>query len=67
VDYSLFMVVMMVLMSERVEKRLEATLGAFPPPIFGETASVSVFRVSLPPHFTIIEGGGLYIGIFRSN
>jgi hypothetical protein len=62
-DYSLFMAVMMVLMSEGVEKRLGATLTAFPPPIFAGTASVSVFHVSPLPRFAIVEGGGLYIGV----
>jgi hypothetical protein len=57
VDYSLFMKVMMVLTSERVEKRPRATPAAFPPPIFAGTASVSVFHVSPPPHFAIVEGG----------
>jgi hypothetical protein len=56
VDYSLFMAVMVVLTSERVEKRLGATPAAFSPPIFTGTASVSVFRVSPLPHFTIVEG-----------
>jgi hypothetical protein len=49
VDYSLFMVVMMVLMSERVEKRPGATTAMFSPPIFAGIASISVFHVSLPP------------------
>jgi hypothetical protein len=66
VDYSLFMAVMMVLTSERVEKRPGATPAAFPRPFFAGIPSVSMFRVSPPPHFTIIEGG-LYIGIFRSS
>jgi hypothetical protein len=65
VDYSLFMAVMMVLMSERVEKRPRATLAAFPLPIFTRTAYVSVFQVFLLPRFAIVEGV-LYIGIFRS-
>jgi hypothetical protein len=56
VDYSLFMVVMMVLTSERVEKRSGATLAAFPPPIFAKTASISVFRVYPPPLIAIIQG-----------
>jgi hypothetical protein len=38
----------------------------FPPPIFTGTTCVSVFRVSPPPRFAIIEGG-LYIGVFRSS
>jgi hypothetical protein len=54
-NYSLFMVVMMVLTSERVKKLLGATPATFPPPIFAGTASVSVFHVSLPPLITIAE------------
>jgi hypothetical protein len=50
------MAVMMVLMPERVEKRLGATLAAFPPPVFSRIASVSVFHVSPPLLFAIIEG-----------
>jgi hypothetical protein len=65
VEYSLFMAVMMELMLKRVEKRPGVTPAVFPPPIFAGIASVSVFRVSPPPPFTIVEGG-LYIGIFRS-
>jgi hypothetical protein len=65
VDYSLFMVVMVVLTSERVEKHPEATPAAFPPSIFAGITSVSVFHVSPPPHLGIIEAG-LYIGVFRS-
>jgi hypothetical protein len=56
----------MVLTSERVEKHPGATPAAFPPLIFTGTAYVSVFRVSPPPHFVIIEGG-LYIGVFMSS
>jgi hypothetical protein len=55
----------MVLTSDRVEKRLGATLVAFPPPIFTGTASVSVFHVSPPPPDRD-RRGGLYIGLFRS-
>jgi hypothetical protein len=62
VDYPLFMAVMMVLMSERVEKHSGATLVEFTPPIFAGTTSIFVFHVSPPPHFVIIEGG-LYIGV----
>jgi hypothetical protein len=65
VDYSLFMVVMMVLTLERVEKQPGATPAAFPPPIFAGTASLYVFHVSLPP-LTVIVQRGIYIGIFRS-
>jgi hypothetical protein len=64
-DYSLFIALMMVLTSKRVEKRPGATPAAFPPPIFAGIASISVFRVSLAPQIAIIKGA-LYIGIFRS-
>jgi hypothetical protein len=66
VDYSLFMAMMMVLMSERVEKLPRATPSAFTPPIFAETAFVSMFLISLPPRIGNADGG-LYIGIFRSS
>jgi hypothetical protein len=66
VDYSLFMAVMMVLTLERVEKHPGATPVAFPTPIFAQTDYFSLFCVSMPPHFGIIEEG-LYIGIFRSS
>jgi hypothetical protein len=65
VDYSLFMAVMMVLTSVRVEKRPGMTPAAFPPRVFIGTTSVSVFRVSPPPPITIVEGGGrVYISMF---
>jgi hypothetical protein len=54
VDYSLFMAVMMVLASERVEKRPRETPVAFPPPIFAGTTFVSVFHVSPLPLIMII-------------
>jgi hypothetical protein len=60
VDYSLFMAVMMVLMSERVEKHPGVTLAAFPPQIFAGIASISVFHVSLPHRLGIVEGGSIY-------
>jgi hypothetical protein len=66
VEYSLFMVGMMVLMSERVEKRPGVTSTMFPPPIFAGTASVSVFHISPPPRIVNADGG-LYICIFRSS
>jgi hypothetical protein len=56
VDYSLFMAVMMVLMLERVDKRMGAIPAAFPPPIFAGTASVFVFHVSLCLLIAIVEG-----------
>jgi hypothetical protein len=54
VEYSLFMAVMMVLTSERVEKRPGATPAAFSPPIFDGTASISVFHISPLPQIAII-------------
>jgi hypothetical protein len=59
-DYYLFMAVMMVLTSERVEKHPGVTHTTFPPPIFIETASVSVFCVSPPPPITNDQGGYIY-------
>jgi hypothetical protein len=56
VDYSLFMEVMMVLTSERVEKGPGATPAAFPSPIFAGTTSISMFHVSPPPHLENTEG-----------
>jgi hypothetical protein len=66
VDYSLFMAVMMVLTSERVEKHPGATPAAFSPLIFAGITSVSLFHVSPLPRLGIIEGV-LYIGVFRSS
>jgi hypothetical protein len=44
------MMVAVLVMLERLEKRPGATLAAFSPPIFAGTTSVSLFRVSpLPP------------------
>jgi hypothetical protein len=57
VDYSLFMVVMMVLTLERVEKQPEATPVAFPHSIFAGTISGSVFHVSLLPLAAIVQEG----------
>jgi hypothetical protein len=56
VDYSLFIAVMMVLTSERVEKCPRATPAVFPPPMFAGTASISVFHVSPSPRLGIVEG-----------
>jgi hypothetical protein len=49
VDYSLFIMVAVLVMSERLEKPPGATLAMFPPPNFARTASVSLFHVSPPP------------------
>jgi hypothetical protein len=60
VDYFLFMAVMMVLTSERVEKRLEVTPTVFPPPMFAGTSSISLFHVSPSLRLGIVECGILY-------
>jgi hypothetical protein len=64
------MMVAMVVMSERLEKRPWATLEVFPPPMFAATAFVSLFPVfsaaSLRERLGGRGGGGLYIVIFRS-
>jgi hypothetical protein len=65
VDYSLFIMVAVLVMLERLEKRSGTDLGAFPSSVFAGSASVSWFHVTLPPP----QGnalGGLYIGLFRS-
>jgi hypothetical protein len=65
VYYSLFIMVAVLVISVRLEKRPGVTLVAFPPPIFAGTTSVSLFCVSPPPP----QGNasrGLYIGVFRS-
>jgi hypothetical protein len=56
VDYSLFMAMPMVLMSERLEKHPGENPAAFPPPIFAGTTSVYVFHVSPPPPLGNAEG-----------
>jgi hypothetical protein len=64
VEYSLFMVVMMVLTLERVEKHPGVTPAPVPPPIFAGTSSISLFHVSSPPPFMIVEGGGNLYRLF---
>jgi hypothetical protein len=49
VDYSLFIMVALLVMLERLEKLPGATPVAFPPPNFTGTTSVSLFHVSPPP------------------
>jgi hypothetical protein len=62
VDYSLFIMVVVLVMLERLEKRPGVTLAAISPPIFAGIASVSQFHVSpLPPHKNAPRG--LYIGV----
>jgi hypothetical protein len=56
VEYNLFMAVMIMLMSERVDKCPGATLAAFPPPIFAGTTTVSLFHISLLSPLGNIEG-----------
>jgi hypothetical protein len=46
VEYSLFIMVAMVVMSERLDKRTGATLAVFSPPIFTGTVSDSVASFS---------------------
>jgi hypothetical protein len=53
VYYSLFMAMMMMLTSKRVEKHLGATPASFPPPIF---AGTYVFCVFPPPPIVIVQG-----------
>jgi hypothetical protein len=60
VDFFLLMVVMMVLLLKRVEKRPGVTPATFPPPVFAGTTSVFVVRVSPPPRFVIVEGVSIY-------
>jgi hypothetical protein len=64
VDYSLFIMVVVLVILERLEKQPGVTLAAISLPIFTGIASVSQFHVSpLPPRKN--APGGLYIGVFR--
>jgi hypothetical protein len=54
------MVVAVLMMSERLEKRSGATLAVFTPPIFAGTTCVSWFCVSLPPPRGNASGRSLY-------
>jgi hypothetical protein len=65
VDYSDFIMVAMLLMLEKLEKRPGTALAAFPLLIFIGSASVSWFRVS-PPPTRENASGSLFIGVFRS-
>jgi hypothetical protein len=65
VDYSLFIMVAVLGMLERLEKRLGATLAAFPPPIFTGTTFVLCFSATSSRER--LGGGVLYIGFFRSS
>jgi hypothetical protein len=49
VNYSLFIMVAMLVMLERLEKRPGMAPTAFTPPIFASSAYVSWFHVSPPP------------------
>jgi hypothetical protein len=66
VDYSLFIMVAMLVMLERLEKRLGTALAAFFPPIFAGSAFVLWFCVYPPPHGENASRT-LFIGIFRSS
>jgi hypothetical protein len=64
VDYSLFIMLAVLVMSERFEKRPGMALAVLPPSIFACTAFISWFRVSLsPPRGN--ASGGIYIALFR--
>jgi membrane protein CcdC involved in cytochrome C biogenesis len=62
VDYSLFMMVAMLVMLERLEKRPEVTLAVFLPPIFAGTASILWFRIS--PCLLVGTPRGVFIEAF---
>jgi hypothetical protein len=49
VDYSLFIMVAVLVMLERLENMPGMAPTAFPPPIFADTTSVPWFHVSPPP------------------
>jgi hypothetical protein len=49
VDYSLFIMVAVLVMLERLDKRPGATPAELPPPIFAGTASISWFHISTQP------------------
>jgi hypothetical protein len=60
-DYSLFIMVAVLVMSEMFEMRPGTAPIAFPPPIFAGSTSVSWFHVSPPPSRDNALGS-LYIG-----
>jgi hypothetical protein len=64
-DYSLFIMVAVLVMLERLEMRLGTAPAVFPP-IFTGSTSVSWFHVFPPPPCENASGG-LYIGVFRSS
>jgi hypothetical protein len=66
VDYSLFIMVAVLVMSERLEKLPGATPAVFPPPNFARIASVS-FVLCFSAASSRERLGGLYIGVFRSS
>jgi hypothetical protein len=65
VGYSLFIMVEVLVMLERLEKRPGMAPAAFPSPIFTGSAFISWFHVSMPPPHENASGS-LYIGVFRS-
>jgi hypothetical protein len=58
VDYSIFIMVAVLVMLERLEKRPGMTPESFLPPIFAGTAFVSWFYVPPPPPQRNTSGGG---------
>jgi hypothetical protein len=62
VDYSFFIMVEVLVMSERLEKRLRMPPVAFPPQIFAGSTSILCFRVSTPPPHENASGS-LFIGV----
>jgi hypothetical protein len=60
VKYSLFIMVAVLVMLERLEKRPGATPIAFPL-LFAGTTSISWFRVSSTPPRENASGGGVFI------
>jgi hypothetical protein len=63
VDYTLFIMVAVLVMLERLEKRSGIAPAAFPPRSFTSSASISLFHVSPPPPRENASGS-LYIGVF---
>jgi hypothetical protein len=66
VDYSLFIMVAVLVILKRLEKRQEMAPTTFPPPIFAGSGSVSWIHVSPPPSYENTLRS-LYIGVFRSS
>jgi hypothetical protein len=65
VDYSLFIMVAVLVMLERLQKRTGTAPVAFPPPISVGSAFISWFRVYPPPP-PENASGNIYIVVFGS-